>query len=118
MTGMRPSVTLLGSFRRYARAGTWLFVLLLALVAAERRLAEMHFNLRSAETGLESRDILDGDEIRVRLIVLNDDHPPALPAVSTTLAVDVSPVVSPHPDCIALGRPAPRGPPAVSRAAL
>jgi hypothetical protein len=112
---MSPSLSwaLLATLRRYARAGTWLFVLLLLLVAVERRLAEAHFNLRSSAVGLESQDVLDGDEIRVRLVVLNDDHPPVLPAVSTTPAIDVVPVVSPRPDCIALGRPAPRGPPPV-----
>jgi hypothetical protein len=121
MAGMSPSLSsaLLATFRRHARAGTWLFVLLLLVVAAERRLAEAHFNLRSSALGLESQDVLDADEIRVRLIVLNDDHPPVLPAVSATLATEVVSVVSPRPDCIALGGPAPRGPPPVGvRASL
>jgi hypothetical protein len=120
MGGMPPSMsrTLFGAFRRHARAGTWLFVALLALVAVERRLSEIHYNLRSSEVGLESQDSLDGDEIRVRLVVLNDDSPPAVPAVTAAAATDVAPVASPRPDCVALGRPAPRGPPAVSRVAL
>ena len=119
MAGMSPplSMTLLASLRRHARAGTWLFVLLLCVVAVERRLAEAHFNLRSSATGLESQDVLDGDEIRIRLVVLNDEQRPVLPADSTALAFEIALAVTPHPDCIALGRPAPRGPPAVSRAA-
>jgi hypothetical protein len=117
MAAMRPSAPLLASFRRHARPGIALFILLLVLVAAERRLADAHFNLRSAATGFESPDVLDGDEIRVRLIVLNDDHSPVLPADSTALVSDVACAAAPHPDCVALGRPAPRGPPVLSRAA-
>ena len=94
---------------------TWLFVLLVLLVASERRLAEVHFNLLSAALGIESDDVLDGDEIRVRLIVLNDDRPPALPDVSSAAAFDVVCMLAQRLDAPSLGRPAPRGPPADRR---
>ena len=109
---MRPPATVLGSFRRRRFCGVWLFVLLLCVVAGERRLSEAHFNLRSAATSFESADALDGDEIRVRLIVLNDDKPPSVPAVSGVLASKVAHASVPYVDCIPLGHPAPRGPPA------
>ena len=94
-------------------AGVWLFVALLLLVAAERRLAEAHFNLRTAATGIESEDSLDADEIRTRLILLQDDKVPTVWAVSEP----VSPLPAPCsrlPVEIVLRSPAPRGPPARS----
>jgi hypothetical protein len=97
--------------RRYRTLATWLFVLLIGLVAGERRLAEAHFNLRSAAPGLESNDALDGDEIRVRLIVLNDDKAPTIPDVSAVFVCDVVRAHAQRLDSLALGRPAPRGPP-------
>jgi hypothetical protein len=117
MTAMSPSATALVSLRRHRIGGVWLFVLLLFVVVVERRLAEAHFNLRSAETGVERTDGLDGDEIRIRLIVLNDDNPPSLPDVGGVLASDVVHASVPDPVCIPLGRPAPRGPPAIPSAA-
>jgi hypothetical protein len=109
---MSSTATVLVSFRRHRRGGTWLFVLLLCVVAGERRFADAHFNLRSAEAGFESADALDGDEIRVRLIVLNDDKVPSLSAVGGVLAARVVHASVPYVDCIPLGHPAPRGPPA------
>jgi hypothetical protein len=109
---MSPTATVLVSFRRHRLAGTRLFVFLLLVVAGERRLSEVHFNLRSAAASVESADALDGDEIRVRLIVLNDDKPPSLPAVRGVLVSKVAHASVPHVDCIPLGHPAPRGPPA------
>jgi hypothetical protein len=97
--------------RRYRTLATWLFVLLVGLVATERRLADAHFNLRSASPGLESDDVLDGDEIRVRLVVLNDDEAPTLPDVSGALVCEVVHAHAQRLDPLALGRPAPRGPP-------
>lgn len=52
--------------------GVWLFIALVFLVNAERRLAEAHYNLRSSAVGIENLDTLDGDEIRARLITAND----------------------------------------------
>jgi hypothetical protein len=98
--------------RRHRPFGIAVFILLIFLVAAERRLAEAHFNLRTAVPGLESDDVLDGDEIRVRLIVLNDDKPPRLSHVSSTLARETVPSFVQRYISLALGRPAPRGPPA------
>jgi len=112
MTAMSPTAPALVSLRRHRLGGTWFFVLLLFVVAGERRLADAHFNLRSASPGVESADALDGDEIRVRLIVLNDDKPPSLPAVGGVLASKVVHASVPQVDCIPLGRPASRGPPA------
>ena len=102
---------MLACARRYRTLATWLFVLLIGLVAGERRLAEAHFNLRSAAPGLESDDVLDGDEIRVRLVVLSDDKAPTLPGGSAALVCDVVHVHAQRLDSLALGRPVPRGPP-------
>ena len=46
---------------------------LVLLVGAERRLAEVHLNRLSAAPVFENDDLLDGDEIRVRLSVVVDD---------------------------------------------
>ena len=108
---MSSAPTALAWFRCQRVAGTWLFVLLLLLVGAERRLAEVHFNLRTAATGLESNDVLDGDEIRVRLVVLNDEARPTLPDLDVPLAFTVAPPPLSLPASVALGSPAPRGPP-------
>lgn len=100
--------------RRHRMLATWIFVLLVLLVAGERRLAEAHFNLRSSAPGIESDDVLDGDEIRVRLIVLNDEKRPTLPDVTSAVAFEVMLASAQRLDSLALGRPAPRGPPASS----
>jgi len=110
MTEMHSARVLL-SLRRSRIGGVCLFLLLLGLMIGERRLADAHYNLRSSAVGIESADSLDGDEIRVRLIVLNDDKPPSL---SDSEALHVATVVLtevPHLDRVPLGRPAPRGPP-------
>jgi hypothetical protein len=97
------------------RAGAWCGIVLMLLVAGERRLSEMHFDLRAWGEGLDRADALDGDEIRVRLIALNDDKPPSLSDAGRVLTREIvhAPVAS--PDIVPLGRPAPRGPPASSR---
>jgi len=109
---MTPSAApgLLAFCRRRRALGVWLFVALLGLVAAERRLAETHFNVRAVGPGFESSD-LDGDEIRVRLVVLNDDNPPALPATRGRITFEAVHVVTQRLDFRAPGPPAPRGPP-------
>jgi hypothetical protein len=89
----------------------WCFVLLMLLVAGERRLADAHFNLRTWVVGIESADALDGDEIRVRLIALNDDKPPSLFDAGRLYGFEVVLAVSPRLDRVPPGRPAPRGPP-------
>ena len=54
-------------------------LLLVLLVASERRLAEVHLNRLSASPVFENDDLLDGDEIRVRLsAVVHDVHEPDL----------------------------------------
>ena len=112
-----PAPCSVSSALRRQRAGAACFFLLLALlVGAERRLSELHFNLRAAGPGLESDDILDGDEIRVRLVALNDDKAPTLSDVGRALVAHVVRVVPCRRESLALGRPAPRGPPRVSSA--
>jgi hypothetical protein len=111
MTAMGSRPPTLVWFRRSRAAGAWLFLLLLSLVALERRLAEAHYNLRSAAPGVESADALDGDEIRVRLVVLNDDKVPSLPIAGSVLAPRTVVTRTPRVDRVPLGRPAPRGPP-------
>jgi hypothetical protein len=111
MKTMRLHPTALVRLRRGRATGASLFVLLLLLVAGERRLAEAHFNLRSSQAGLERADGLEGDEIRVRLIGLDDHEPPSLSDVGRVRASVVVPLHTSHPVVIPLGRPAPRGPP-------
>jgi hypothetical protein len=105
-----PAAALTVRFRRIRPVGAWLFVALLLLVAAERRLAEFHFNVRTGDVGIESEDTLDADEIRTRLIVIQDDKIPAVEVVSVAVApLVMRPWRRPVP--VALGAPAPRGPP-------
>ncbi len=102
----------LTQLRRYRPAGVSLFVLLVLLVGAERRLAEAHFNLRTADPGFESSDALDGDEIRIRLIVLNDKRPPTLPAATGGVVLGAGRAVDLRPYAEPLGLSSPRAPPA------
>jgi hypothetical protein len=110
MIGMRSAMTLV-PLRRHGTRGAWFFLLLMLLVAGERRLSEVHFNLRTWSVSLESADALDGDEIRVRLIALNDDKPPSLFDPGRVLVADIVHASLPRLDRVPLGRPAPRGPP-------
>ena len=110
---MGSSVTVLARYRRHGRTGVGVFVLLLLLAGAERRLADAHFNLRTAAPGLESHDTLDGDEIRVRLVVLNDDKAPVVADAFISLAREALYAIADHCSSSTLGRPAPRGPPAL-----
>ena len=112
-----PSAGALVSLRRHGHGGVWFFLLLMLLVAGERRLSEAHFNLRTWTVGLERADALDGDEIRVRLIALNDDKPPSLFDAGRVLAFETAHATSPRVDRVPMGRPAPRGPPAVASTA-
>ena len=96
------------------RIGIPLFIALLFLAGAERRLAEIHLNLRASGPILESDDTLDGDEVRVRLVALNDDKPPTILALVhrfTPVRIHVAATIAP---AVVLGRPDPRGPPAPS----
>jgi len=57
-------------------------LLLVLVVASERRLAEVHLNRLSASIVFENDDLLDGDEIRVRLsAVVHDVHEPDLSGI-------------------------------------
>jgi hypothetical protein len=116
MIEMRSAAVLI-PLRRRGAGGVWFFLLLMLLVGGERRLADAHFNLRSWSVGIESADALDGDEIRVRLIALNDDKPPSLFGAGRVLTTEVVHASTPRFDRVPLGRPAPRGPPALASAA-
>ena len=98
--------------RRFRRGVVWLFVTLVLLVSAERRIAELHFNLRAACTAVENEDSLDADEIRTRLIVLNDEKVPTVPEV-TKLVAAVLPSWGTRPIFFVADSSVPRGPPAV-----
>jgi hypothetical protein len=103
--------SLLARLRRGRRVGVGIFIAFLLLVGLELRLAEMHHNLRSAGPGLESVDSLDGDEIRGRLVILNDERPPTLP-IAAIGAVGMAVLGSIAPPYFTLvGQPKPRAPP-------
>lgn len=106
-------MTLLDRLRTWRTPGACFFVGVLFLVAAERRLAEIHFNLRVAETAFDNDDALDRDEIRIRLVALNDDQPPTLTRYSQPIELRVVAYRTGTRVTRALGRPAPRGPPAL-----
>jgi hypothetical protein len=114
---MDPILTTLGWFRRRRALGAALFTALLLLVAAERRLAEIHFNDRPWAAAIERADALDGDEIRIRLIVLNDDTPPSLADVGRVLVSAIAWAPTPQPRSLPLSRPASRGPPPLAASA-
>jgi hypothetical protein len=107
-------VGLLPQLRAGRVAGVWLFVGLMLLVSAERRLAEAHFDLRAGGTGFESDEALDGDEIRVRLIALNDEAPPSIQPSAPVPALYGLPPTPAAPSSRALSSPGARAPPAVS----
>jgi hypothetical protein len=64
MSAMATRWSLLARLRRHRRAGITLFVLLLLLVAAERRVADLHLNQRTAAPAFEG-EAVEGDEVRV-----------------------------------------------------
>ena len=47
--------------------------MLLLVAGAERRIAEVHLNRLSSSPAFENDDLLDGEEIRVRLAIVIDD---------------------------------------------
>lgn len=112
MIGSAAARASLDRLRRHRVAGIWLFVGLLCLAAAERRLSEVHFNLRAAEVGVENDDALDRDEIRIRLVALNDEQLPIVfeagPAFQPRAFVGAPSALG----RLVLGLPSPRGPPA------
>ena len=112
MIGSAAARASIDRLRAHRVAGIWLFVSLLCLAAAERRLSEVHFNLRVAEVGFEDDDALDGDEIRIRLVALNDEQLPMLSG--SGLAFESRAFLGSPTACCrrVLGLPSPRGPPA------
>jgi hypothetical protein len=117
---MRVAVSdfsLLARLRHRRRVGVGIFIAFLLLVGLELRLAEMHHNLRSAGPGLESVDSLEGDEIRGRLVILNDERPPTLPMAAIG-AVGMAVLGSIEPPSFTLiGQPKPRAPPVLHSSA-
>jgi hypothetical protein len=105
------ATAVLTCLRRYHRFGVGVFVALVLLVGLERRLGEMHHDLRSADPGVESVDSLDGDEIRGRLVILNDDRPPTLSTAAPGAIGIVVPGSVEPPYFALVGRPEPRAPP-------
>jgi hypothetical protein len=89
-TAMLPAAHGLARFR-YRTVVAWLFVALILLSAAERRMAEAHLNDQSSAPGIESNDTLDGDEIRVRLVLLGDAVVPTVARVTQRLELTESP---------------------------
>jgi hypothetical protein len=112
MTAMTPLSRPFVLLRAHRVLGVSGFIVLLLVVAGERRLAEAHFNLRSTATALENSDALDSDEIRIRLVVVNDDRAPTLPAVRFAFHARAVARLSGHAVSRLLGQPTPRGPPA------
>ena len=63
----------MGLLRRHRAVAVGCFCLLLLVAGAERRLAEVHLNRLSSSPAFENDDLLDGEEIRVRLALVVDD---------------------------------------------
>ena len=105
-------MTVLQRLRAFRALGAFGFIAVLLLVAAERRLAEIHFNLRTAAIAFENDDALDRDEIRVRLVALNDEHRPKFSPARRSIEIRAAATPSGTWVRSPLGRPAPRGPPA------
>ena len=61
------------NLRRHRAVAVGCFCLLLLVAGAERRLAEVHLNRLSSSPAFENDDLLDGEEIRVRLALIVDD---------------------------------------------
>ena len=110
VTGFR-SRSPLERLRGFRLTASWVFVTLVLLVSAERRVAELQLNLRTSGAVLENEDTLDADEIRTRLIILNDDKVPTIPEVTKLVAPVVSARLA-RPALLVLVASAPRGPPA------
>lgn len=59
--------------RRHRAVAVGWFCALLLVAGVERRLAEVHLNRLSSSPAFENDDLLDGEEIRVRLALVVDD---------------------------------------------
>ena len=59
--------------RRHRAVAVGCFCALLLLAGVERRLAEVHLNRLSSSPAFENDDLLDGEEIRIRLALLGAD---------------------------------------------
>lgn len=79
---MRPSgragVDTLHGLRPFC---AWLFLGLVLVVCGERRLADQRYtlyNLARAEIGIKSAETLDGNEVALRLVAVDDARPSVL----------------------------------------
>lgn len=108
----------LGVLWAYRRAGVWLFLALLVIMVGERRLGDLHYmlySLGSLELGFYA-DAIDGDEVTLRLVAVDDASPPTAPAPASPLVRAGAPLICADIPPRSIESPAPRGPPAPSSA--
>ena len=79
--------------RRHRVVAVGCFCLLVLMASAERRLAEAHLNRLSSSPAFENDDLLDGDEIRIRLALVVEDV--REPDLNSVLGVAWEPVPAP-----------------------
>jgi hypothetical protein len=112
MRAIEPLTSLLILVRRHRHIlGIGALVVLTLLVSVERRLAEIQSNFRSTARGFENDDSLGADEIRVRLITLNDGCPPSLPVAAARVVCSVIQCALQRPRFDPVTWPEPRAPP-------
>jgi hypothetical protein len=108
----------LGVFRASRPLTVGLFLTLLLVAVVERRLADVHYTVHSLGTldvGFYD-EAIEGDEVALRLVALDDASPPFVAAPASPLArlcpALVCAEIAPRP----IESPAPRGPPPGSSA--
>jgi hypothetical protein len=79
--------------RRARQLGVWLFLVLALLAGAERRVAEAVIDAVPSGTSLLSTDSVDGEEMRVRLIVVAETFVPRVETPQILITESVPPRV-------------------------